>query len=198
MQTTFLIDGFNFYHSIKSFPKNLRWFNYFDFCKHFMRATDTLHSITYFTARAYWLQDSAARHGVFIDACKTLGVRVVEGKFKEKTTTCPICKKKTIRHEEKATDVNLALHAYRIAKYVEQIFLVTGDTDLVPAIKMIKQDYPSVKVGVIFPFNRSTRELKDEAHLTHKVSQKILGQFVLPQTLLKKDGTLITCPDSWR
>jgi uncharacterized LabA/DUF88 family protein len=198
MLTSFLIDGFNFYHSIKELPRRLRWFNYHKFCRHFLRENDTLHSITYFTALAYWRPKSEERHQVFIEACKILGIKVMQGKFKERNIPCSYCHKINIRHEEKATDVNIALQAYRLAKEVDQIFLVTGDTDLIPAVRAIKDDYPGIKIGVIFPFNRATRELKNEVHLSHKVKQKNLAQFTLPPSLTKEDGTKITCPLDWR
>ena len=34
---------------------------------------------------------------------------------------------------------------------IEQILLVSGDTDMTPALKMIKEDFPSMKIGLIFP-----------------------------------------------
>ena len=198
MLTAFLIDGFNFYHSIKPLPRRLRWFDYPKYCNHFLCKGDTVHSISYFTALAHWRTNSVARHRVFVEACKIQGVTVVEGKFKEKHSPCPHCKKDITRHEEKATDVNIALHAYRIAKSVEQLFLITGDTDLIPAVRLIKQDYPNVRVGVIFPFNRANKELKTEAHLSRKTTRSILGNFILPDRLTKGDGTVIYCPQDWK
>ena len=55
--------------------------------------------------------------------------------------------------EEKQTDVNIALEMYRDAcrqNFTQQI-LVTGDSDLQPALKKIKQDYPDIILGVILP-----------------------------------------------
>lgn len=162
-----------------------------------MRKSDVLHSISYFTALAHWRPKSSARHRVFIEACKTSGITVIQGKFKEKRLQCSHCHKENLRHEEKATDVNIALHAYQLAKDVKQIFLVTGDTDLIPAVKAIKADYPSVQVGVVFPYKRFTRELKCEVDISHKVKHNILNQFILPTSLAKPDGTRISCPASW-
>lgn len=199
MHTAFLIDGFNFYHSLKNFERRLRWFNYYEYCLHFMRSTDTLQSITYFTALAHWLPDGVRRHEVFIEACAAMGIRVVLGKFKEKTFRCPHCAKDIFRHEEKATDVNIALHAYRLAAQgIEQIFFVSGDTDLIPAARLIKQDFPDVKVGVIFPYQRSTREFTHIVDVHHKTSRQILERFILPERITKANGKVIICPDSWR
>ena len=60
---------------------------------------------------------------------------------------------KVWRMEEKQTDVKIALHMYTDALRgnIDQIVLVTNDSDLVPALQMIRQDFPKVRVGVIFP-----------------------------------------------
>lgn len=163
-----------------------------------MRASDTLNSITYFTAFAFWRPDAVIRHRVFIEACKIKGIDTVLGKFKEKQVKCPSCQQFVKRHEEKATDVNIALHAYQMAsKGIEQIFLVTGDTDLIPAIMMIKHDFPAVCIGVIFPYNRYTGEMNKVAHLSYKTNAHLLNTCVLPQTLIKPNGKVISCPPDW-
>lgn len=198
MLTAFVIDGFNFYHSIKKLPHKFRWFNYFNYCAHFLRSDDIIGSINYCTALAEWVPETANRHKIFIEACKLYGINIIMGKFKKKTSCCPQCKTHILHHEEKETDVNIALTAYRLAAKYEQIILVSGDSDLVPAIKAIKVDYPNVKIGVIFPFNRVTRELKQEADFYHKTKLSVLDKFIMPYILEKPGGTKIACPEYWR
>jgi uncharacterized LabA/DUF88 family protein len=202
MQTAFLIDGFNFYHSIKPLDKKLRWFDYREYCRHFMNSKDSLHSITYFTALADWRPEAAERHKVFIAANRARGIDVVLGEFKEKEITCPHCKQIFTRHEEKATDVNIALYAYRLAvklaSTAERIILISGDTDLIPAINMIKEDCPKIEVGVIFPYNRSNKELKQAAHFFHKTKKKILIEFQLPDEIIKENYKKIIRPAAWQ
>jgi uncharacterized LabA/DUF88 family protein len=198
MKTVFLIDGFNFYHSIKPISDRLLWFDYDAYCRHFMRSSDILHSIVYFTSLAYWRGDAVKRHQIFLQACVVRGITVVLGKFKEKTFPCPFCYKNIIRHEEKATDVNLALHAYRFAAQgIEQVILVTGDTDLIPAIRMIKSDFSDTRVVIVFPYRRDNRELENEADFYHKTRKEILHSFRLPDRIQKTNGKFITCPSQW-
>ncbi len=58
------------------------------------------------------------------------------------------------RLEEKKTDVNIALEAYRDALKVDvaqQVF-VSNDTDIAPVVQALKEDFPKkVRLGVIFP-----------------------------------------------
>jgi uncharacterized LabA/DUF88 family protein len=198
MKIAFLIDGFNFYHSIKTIDDRLLWFDYVAYCRHFMRSFDTLHSITYFTSLAFWRTEAVERHKIFLQACTVNGITIIFGKFKAKNIPCPFCHKGIIRHEEKATDVNLALHAYRFAAQgVEKIILVTGDTDLIPAVRMIKSDFPDTHVGIVFPYRRDNRELEKEADFYHKTRKEILHSFRLPERIQKANGKFITCPVQW-
>jgi uncharacterized LabA/DUF88 family protein len=54
---------------------------------------------------------------------------------------------------EKKTDVAMALDAYRMAASgnADQIVFVTNDTDHEPALKAIRDDFPSIRRGVIVP-----------------------------------------------
>ncbi len=57
------------------------------------------------------------------------------------------------RLEEKETDVAIALQLYRdaIRGECEQVLLISNDSDLVPALKLVCQDAPHIRRGVIFP-----------------------------------------------
>lgn len=57
--------------------------------------------------------------------------------------------------EEKQSDVALALHAYSdaIRQEVDQIIVLTNDTDFVPAMRMIRDYHTLVIVGLIAPIS---------------------------------------------
>lgn len=71
--------------------------------------------------------------------------------------------------EEKQTDVNLALQAYHdaITGEVDQVVIVTNDTDIAPALKMIRE-HTDVVIGLIVPTKAHVRipntGLADQAH----------------------------------
>lgn len=199
MKTTFLIDGFNFYHSIKPLEPKYHWLNYYAFCKHFLTANDSIKDVYLFTAEAYWIPDAVKRHRVFLEACKLNGIKIIMGKFKEKSGYCPKCKEKSIHHEEKYTDVNIALTAYRLAakRETEQIIFITGDTDLVPSLKAIKEDFPKIRVGFIFPYHKANVEIKDLADFSYKTRLDTLANYVMPPELVKPSGQKIRCPEEW-
>lgn len=55
--------------------------------------------------------------------------------------------------EEKQSDVNLALHVYddALSGEVDQIVLVTNDTDLAPALEMMRSRCPQIVRGLVIP-----------------------------------------------
>jgi hypothetical protein len=57
------------------------------------------------------------------------------------------------RLNEKQTDVNIAVRMYRDAVHgaCEQMVICTNDTDAEPVLKAIREDYPSITLGVIAP-----------------------------------------------
>ncbi len=69
--------------------------------------------------------------------------------------------------EEKQTDVNIALHAYRdaVQNVCDQIVICSNDSDLEPALRMIRQDIPSATVGLIMPLRTNA---KDEGKVPNK------------------------------
>ena len=71
--------------------------------------------------------------------------------------------------EEKQTDVNMALHAYRdVARGVcEQVVICSNDSALEPALRLIREDVPTATIGLIMP-------LRAQAHGDGKVPNKRL------------------------
>jgi len=55
--------------------------------------------------------------------------------------------------EEKQTDVNLALQIYRDAALdlCDQQVICSNDSDMEPAINLVQQDFPKIKIGLIVP-----------------------------------------------
>lgn len=113
-----------------------------------------------YTALAFWIKGAEYRHRILIEANTLNGVKTIYGKFKKKISTCPLCKGKFDRHEEKYTDVNIALYAYKMALKGIGHFFVTGDTDLLPSIKLIKEDCPNVSLELYFHINDKTEKLQ--------------------------------------
>lgn len=200
MKTAFIIDGFNFYHSIEKLPKFTRWIDYKKLCSILLDQGDECISITYCTAIAtYRKNDSITRHINFIEACKINGIKIIEGKFKKKIWKCKKCHKDNDHHEEKRTDVNVALTAYRIAAkgLADKVIIVSGDTDMIPAIQAIKADFPNVQIGIATPLNRHNNEIAREASFVKTIKEILIYRCILPKCLTGIKGNKVYCPQYW-
>ena len=70
------------------------------------------------------------------------------------------------RLEEKQTDVNIALTAYRdaIQNKAQQVVFVSNDTDLEPALRALREDLgDAVTIGVIIPIRKDSRRPKNQS-----------------------------------
>lgn len=103
--------------------------------------------------------------------------------------------------EEKQSDVNLALHAYHdaLTSSVDQVVIVTNDTDIAPALKMIR-DHTRVCIGLVVPTTDHERVPNtDLARLAHwvrtHVSKSELAVCQLPRVIPGRKPTVK--PESW-
>ncbi|VVP26311.1 6-hydroxy-3-succinoylpyridine 3-monooxygenase HspA [Pseudomonas fluorescens] len=103
--------------------------------------------------------------------------------------------------EEKQSDVNLALQAYHdaITGQIDHAVIVTNDTDIAPALEMIRA-YTQVLIGVVVPTTDHTRppntDLVKHAHWTRRqINSSELAACQLPRVISGKRPT--TKPESW-
>jgi len=201
----FLIDGFNLYHSLIE-PKyaqrlaKYKWLNLVKLSSYFLQSQDRLVGTYYFSAICPWSSDKATRHNTYIKALKNVGIEIILGRFKEVTRKClGNCQRTYKTYEEKRTDVNIAIQLLSLAqqdKY-DVAYLISADSDLIPAIEEIKIHFPLIRIVVITPFGRTANELKRAAHFGMKIKENHLASAQFDQTITLGDGSTITCPATW-
>ena len=103
--------------------------------------------------------------------------------------------------EEKQSDVNLALQVYHdaITGQIDHAVIVTNDTDIAPALAMIRA-HTQVLLGVVVPTTDHTRppntDLVKLAHWTRRhINSSELAACQLPRVIPGKRPTIK--PDSW-
>ena len=205
-RTVFFIDGFNLYHSLVEVSKRsslrtrVKWLDLTKLVSAYTNPKfEELSEIYYFSALYNYDQKKKNRHSVYIAALKNSGVKVVLGRFKAKDAYCPLCRKKFTSHEEKRTDVNIALYLLELAykDAYDTAVIVSGDTDLIPAMEMVKQDFPAKRIGILSPFNRHNSSITQAADFKRNVSISIIEDSIFPPSLILSDGKKITCPVEW-
>jgi len=196
------IDGFNFYHALDDNHAyhRFKWTNLRKLAQAYVLGADSLEGVEYFTTLATWDAGKVARHQTFIRANEEQGVVVTYGEFKRKERFCGLCSRKFWSREEKQTDVNIALRMLELAiqdRY-DKAIIVSGDTDLIPVIKVVHRTFPQKKIGVVIPIGRASEDLKKQADFHHKMKAKHLdaSRFDDPHTM--RDGSTLSCPANWR
>ncbi|MCF4993912.1 NYN domain-containing protein, partial [Pseudomonas gessardii] len=113
--------------------------------------------------------------------------------------------------EEKETDVHIAISMYRLAarqaslvqeERIQQVVLVSADTDMTPALRALREDFPDLKIGVILPHREGIKRtipgsLKHHSHwMRHIVTTEELSTYQFPNRVatLKKPAIK---PDYW-
>lgn len=158
MRVAAFIDGFNLYHALHDQRlEHLKWVDLRRLCEVFAPTPDhMLGAVYYFSAFATWRPAAFARHRAFVAALSAVGVTPVMGKFKAKDRFCRHCGSVWKHHEEKETDVNIALYLLRDA-YQDQFdraLIISGDSDLAPAVRMVRQLFAHKDVRIIAPYGR--------------------------------------------
>lgn len=197
------VDGFNLYHAIgKLNEPYLKWLNLWALSSVFIRPkSQKLVDVFYFSAYADWLPQSKKRHVQYVKALTACGVKAVLGKFKSKDRKCPTCGYKWSGHEEKETDVNMALAMLNLAyqdKY-EHAFLVSNDSDLAPAIRLVRANFPEKRVTTIVPPHYfHSNELIQASSEKAKITIEHLKRSRLPPVVYDAGGNIVvTCPKEY-
>lgn len=97
-------------------------------------------------------------------------------------------------HEEKETDVNLALAMLDLAykdRY-DHAFLLSRDSDLAPAVRMVKQNFPHKKVTVFSPYNyRHSSELLQVCDGYKTITLQHISTSLFPEKIHDAGGNLV-------
>jgi len=211
MRVTFLIDGFNLYHSLCNAQFDLggqstKWLNIKSLCKSYLYLFGreaSLQDIYYFSALATHRiardPDVIVRHEKFIYCLKNEGIKIDLSRFKSKDIKCPKCGHNYLKYEEKETDVKLALKLLElfIEDSCDLVVFVSGDTDLAPAVRTTKQLFPHKNVLFAFPYKRHNRELESLAPRSFKIRKEQYHIHQFPNSYPLVDGSEIGKPSTW-
>jgi len=206
VRTVFFVDGYNLYYGLLS-DTPYKWLNLPSLLASIIHEQDPagqLVGVHYFTAS---VQPKLATRGMkskeaqdtYIRALKAHQVEVHLGRHRLDHRKAPrfVCHntpasredKVDIWHlEEKETDVRIAIEMYRLAvsqqcqsgEDVQQLVLVSSDTDMTPALEAIRTDYPHLRMGIILPRDRKRTDRpagslrKNADWMRHSISEEEL------------------------
>jgi uncharacterized LabA/DUF88 family protein len=225
LRTIAYIDGFNLYYSLLRHSGH-KWLDVVKLIENILHAQDPktqLLCVKFFTAPVL---ANFARHGqkspeaqsAFWRALETRHqgkFEVIKGRHSSEEVNLPLVisgaklnRAKTAHVwtlNEKQTDVNLTLHAYKdaISGAVDQVVLVTNDSDFAPVVDAIRHD-TSTRVGLILPLpaasgkhRRPSVSLTRHAHWTrtHILDAELIAAQMPPVVPTRKKPILK--PNHW-
>lgn len=170
MKTIAYVDGYNLYHGLLKYSP-YKWLDVRKLVAEILRVQDPASVLTgtkFFTSN---IKGAYARRGeasvqaqqAYHRALKASGVVIREGRFDIEEVPMPRvipgrpCDRRKMvrvwRLMEKFVDVKMALEIYRDAAQnaCDQIIVVTSDTDLAPALELVRSDFPAMRIGLVLP-----------------------------------------------
>jgi uncharacterized LabA/DUF88 family protein len=180
------VDGLNLYHTV-SFLKRpeLQWVNLKSLSKIFLKShSEGLSQVFYFTSFVEHVSESDQKcQQAYVRALELIGVIPILGHFKKKNRKCPSCNYRWTGHEEKETDVNIALSLLNLAyeDAFDRALVISNDSDLAPAIQLVRKLFPQKRVTTVSPPHCfHSLELMEVSSDKSKIKIKHLEKCLLP------------------
>ena len=185
MRGAVYIDAFNLYHAVDDLGLNyLKWCNLWRLSEAIMRGhAKPLVKVVWCTAYRTGSTGAKARHRALKLALDLCGVTTEFGHEVSEPANCRECGNQWVIPREKATDINLALSAYRDAvdDVYDAAFIVTADTDQAATLAFIKRRFPAKKLFVVTPPGRPpSKYLTALADGKIQISERMLDDAALP------------------
>jgi uncharacterized LabA/DUF88 family protein len=209
MRTSIYIDGFNFYYAAVKDTAH-KWL---DLRRVFATVLQPHHRITainYYTAQVSGQRDpqQPLRQQSYWRALQasTPELRIFKGRFLTHPVTWPLAQPQVgqryatvLKTEEKGSDVNLAVHLLNDAwlDAYDCAVIVSNDSDLAEAMRLVRQEHPGKRLGLVFARHRGGKpsyELSQHAHFVLRLSERVLAACQLPNPI---PGTNIHKPAAW-
>ena len=200
-KTIVYIDGYNLYYGIREkFKGKYKWLDLQALAQSFLQNNMALQKVKYFTALAKGEVALKQRQEIYLKALKKQcdKLEFYYGRFLKKKRKCRNCECIYFLDEEKKTDVNIACQILNDVhqNHFDCCYIVSGDSDLVPPVEIVKKYYPDKKIIVVHPPERKSKELCKVADAWFAIGKNRLKQNQLPLQI-ETEKNIITKPSYW-
>ena len=191
------VDGFNLYFGmVEAGFGYCKWLDLKLLVQNLLKPNQALIEVKYFTSRVSHNPDKQKRQSLYIDALKSIGVKIIYGNYQDGNVTCLRCGHIWKSAKEKMTDVNIAtsiiIDAYK--NEYDMAMLISGDTDLVPPIREVHALFKDKRVMIAFPPKRHNKVLAIAAKGSFVIGRKKLTDSQLNDEISSLSGFKITIP----
>ena len=206
-RTSIYVDGFNLYFGALRHT-SYKWLDLVSLCEKLLEPHNQISRVKYFTANVSPTAsdpDKAIHQQSYLKALSTVTptIEIIKGQF----TTHQVTKKLvtpigSIRHveiydrKEKGSDVNLAAHLLNDAwlDKFDCAIVVSADSDLAEAIRLVRRHHSTKVVGVFFPTRTNSKELTACATFVRRITTAALAASQMPPNIA---GTKVHKPADW-
>ena len=197
------VDGFNLYHGLHDATGRTRlWLDLVALARS-LRPRSHLVQVKYFTAPVLNEPDAASRQDTYVKALTAHNpglVTVVNGRYQSRDVRCRSCGHTRPVYEEKETDVNIAVHLVSdaLSHACQDALLISADSDLAPAVEMVRRMSPGTFVAAAFPPRRSSDHLRSLMPHSMRIGPSKINQAQLPEEVTDlATGLVHRRPDKW-
>jgi hypothetical protein len=207
------IDAFNWYFGIFLHRPAWKWLNLQSYFES-LRPDEEVVAVRFFTAVVepqHHVSPKRDRQKRYLKAIGTLPkVQVILGKYQERTVTCraAACPRRLEYRvaKEKKTDVNIAVHLIDDAMHhrADSMIIVSGDSDLEPAVEWVRRNQPAIRISVYIPaLEEDRQQRRNDNYQRMQVNCRPLplgdiARHLLPPSVTLADGTSVARPTDWQ
>ena len=225
MNAMIFVDGFNLSHALDTVEFNrFKWLNLRALGQNIVGANEHVTQVLYFTAYSTWDLNKRRRHQLYVQALADFGVQTIKGRFILVDETFNRHRNEIIAiepqgyddshlphvlqfktYEEKQTDVNVAVKLLELCESYDHAYIVSADSDFVPAIQSVKRRFPNKKFTVVLPPGVEPVNPKGNKKYIVKACDECiqltteqLAAAQLSDELRLKNGKIVSRPSEWK
>jgi uncharacterized LabA/DUF88 family protein len=198
------VDGYNLFHGLRSqyHDDRYQWLDLVSLSR-LLRKDDNLVRVNYYTAPLKGTPTAIGRQQTYFGALQAAGgakIKIHQARYQTKTVNCVKCGARWHSYEEKETDVHMAVDivADIATESADSALIISGDSDLCPAVLRAQQFNPAARITMAFPPKRVSSKLKDLLPTSFVIGDRRIRQAQLPETIIDSNGTLYERPDGWK
>ncbi len=194
------VDGFNMYFGmLEAGLDDCKWLNLRKVVQDIIKPNQTLVGIKYFTSRVNNDPSKQQRQNTYLEALEANGIELFFGRYQLNQMDCHRCGHIWADYNEKMTDVQIAtqmmVDAYK--DNYDMAMLISGDSDLVPPIRAIHDNFNKKRVFVLFPPKRHNQSVALVAKGSMTLGRKKIKDAQFSKNVTKKDGFILKKPSEW-